>query len=135
MNGKIKLDIIHFRIVFIKFNNNQTREYYAMNIIQKNRIKNINEDELIKIIKDFYKLKAENNICMKDFNYITYIKSLNIYMDLCDYNLENYIKMREDSILVNEVKAVLIQLNNTFKIMFEKQIIHGYLHQKKYFYH
>ena len=46
-------------------------------------------------------------------------------MELCEYNLENYIKKREDLISINEIREILIQLNNTFKIMLKENIIHG----------
>ena len=36
-------------------------------------------------------------------------------MDLCITNLEDYIKSRENEITINEIKEVLIQLNNVFK--------------------
>ena len=45
-------------------------------------------------------------------------------MDLCINNLENYVKSRENEITINEIKEVLIQLNNVFKIMNDKKIIH-----------
>ena len=38
-----------------------------------------------------------------------------IIMDLCIINLEYYIKNRENKITINEIKEVLIQLNNVFK--------------------
>ena len=47
------------------------------------------------------------------------------------FDLEDYVKNRKDSISVNEVKVVLIQLNNSIKKIFEKQNIHGYLEPKK----
>ena len=114
-----------------KVQNKKTKQYYAMKILKKSINDNINEEELIKRIKNIYELKTENNICLKEIK-----KSrsfLYIYMDLCDLNLEDYIKRREDSLTINEVKTILIQLNNSFKKMFEKQIIHGYLAPKKIF--
>jgi len=47
-----------------------------------------------------------------------------IIMDLCINNLEDYINRRENPIRINEIKEVLIQLNNVFKIMNDKKIIH-----------
>ena len=49
----------------------------------------------------------------KDFCYII--------MHLCIINLEDYIKSRENKIAINEIKEVLILLNNAFKIMNEKK--------------
>ena len=45
-------------------------------------------------------------------------------MDLCIINLEDYIKNRENKITINEIKEVLIKLNNVFKIKKKKKIIH-----------
>ena len=58
----------------------------------------------------------KSKIDTKDYFYII--------MDLCIINLEDYIKNRENKITINEIKEVLIQLNNLFKIMNEKRIIH-----------
>ena len=53
-------------------------------------------------------------------------------MDLYIINLEDYIKSRENDITINEIKEVLIQLNNVFKIMNDKKIIHRDLNQVIY---
>ena len=44
-------------------------------------------------------------------------------MELCDYSLFNKLK-ESNGFSVNEIKKILIQLNNTFKIMIDKKIIH-----------
>ena len=67
-----------------KVQNKQSGCYNAMKEIQKSKIKNINENELIEIINNFYQLKTENSICMKE--YINTQKYLYIYMDYCEYN-------------------------------------------------
>ena len=69
------------------------------------------------------KSKIENNISIKDI--INNKEYLYIIMELCEYNLEDYIKKREDLISINEIREILIQLNNTFKIMLKENIIHG----------
>ena len=51
-------------------------------------------------------------------------------MDLYEYNLEDYIKGREEPISVNEVRELLIQLNNTFKIILKENLIHINLQPK-----
>ena len=45
-------------------------------------------------------------------------------MDLCEYNLEDYIERRKKPISINEIREVLNQLNNVFKIMNNKKIIY-----------
>ena len=47
-----------------------------------------------------------------------------IIMDLCLCNLEDYLNMRKDSLSIDEIREILIQLNNTFKIMLNENIIH-----------
>ena len=44
-------------------------------------------------------------------------------MDLCEYNLEDYIKRRKKPISINEIREVLNQLNNVFKILLNENII------------
>jgi serine/threonine protein kinase len=68
------------------------------------------------IIKSENSVKFKSKIDTKDYFYII--------MDLCIINLEDYIKSRENEITINEIKEVLIQLNNVFKIMNNKKIIH-----------
>ena len=48
-------------------------------------------------------------------------------MDYCEYNLEEYIKNRENHLSIEEIKYLLFQLNNIFKIMNYKGIIHNNL--------
>ena len=68
------------------------------------------------IIKSENSVQFKSKIDSKDYFYII--------MDLCINNLEDYIKSRENDITVNEIKEVLNQLNNVFKIMNDKKIIH-----------
>ena len=105
-----------------KVKNIKTREYYAIKQIEKKRIKG-NEDKLLMEIKKIKEIKTRNTILIyeiinnKDFLYIV--------MDLCEYNLEDYLNQkRETPLSINEIKEVLNQLNNTFKIMQKEKIIH-----------
>ena len=63
-------------------------------------------------IKNENSVQFKSKFESKDYFYII--------MDLCITNLEDYIKNRENRIRINEIKEVLIQLNNVFKIMNEK---------------
>ena len=69
------------------------------------------------------KMENENSINFKE-----YIESNDYYyivMDYCEYNLETFLKQkREKPFSINEVKEVLNQLNNTFKLMIKEKIIH-----------
>ena len=98
-----------------KVQNIKNGYYYAIKEIDKTQ--NILSN--IKILKE---LKIENNVIKEIIDTKEY---LYIIMELCEYNLENYIKKREDLISINEIREILIQLNNTFKIMLKEKIIHG----------
>ena len=45
-------------------------------------------------------------------------------MELCEYDLETYIKKRESLISIKEIKYILNQLNNILKILIKENIIH-----------
>ena len=45
-------------------------------------------------------------------------------MELCYCNLEEYIIKRENNLSINEIKEVLIQLNNSFKIIEKEKLIY-----------
>ena len=99
-----------------KVQNIENGYYYAIKEIDKTQ--NILSNEIEKLKE----LKIENNLIKEIIDTKEY---LYIIMELCEYNLENYIKKREDLISINEIREILIQLNNTFKIMLKEKIIHG----------
>ncbi len=45
-------------------------------------------------------------------------------MDLCLCNLEEYIKMRKDNLSIEEIREILIQLNESLKLMIKEDIIY-----------
>ena len=104
-----------------KAQNKTTKSYVAIKEIDKTKYNTLtnerfNETEIMNIIKSENSVKFKDKIDTKDYFYII--------MDLCIINLEDYIKNRENEITINEIKEVLIQLNNVFKIMKTKKIIH-----------
>ena len=99
-----------------KVQNIENGYYYAIKEIDKTQ--NILSNEIEKLKK----LKIENNLIKEIIDTKEY---LYIIMEFCEYNLEDYIKKREDLISINEIREILIQLNNTFKIMLKEKIIHG----------
>ena len=99
-----------------KVQNIKNGYYYAIKEIDKTQ--NILSNEIEKLKE----LKIENNLIKEIIDTKEY---LYIIMEFCEYNLEDYIKKREDLISINEIKEILIQLNNTFKIMLKEKIIHG----------
>ena len=109
-----------------KVKNKETGYYYALKVIDKQKFnESTNLKKEIEIMK---KINTENSIYVKEiFDTKQYFY---IIMDLCEYNLEDYIKRREDSITINEIKEILNQLNNCFKIMNKENIIHRDLKPK-----
>ena len=82
------------------------------------------EKEILKNEVDIMeKMKNENSVNIKEV-----IESNDYYyivMEYCEYNLEEYINQkRQTPLSINEIKEVLNQLNNTFKLMQKEKIIH-----------
>ena len=99
--------------------NTKNSNYVAVKEIDTRRCpKNKIENE-IKIMK---KIKSENSVSVieeievKDYYYII--------MDLCISNLEEHIKMRKNPISIEEIRYILIQLNNVFRIMNSENLTH-----------
>ena len=110
-----------------KIKNKENGYYYALKVIDKEKF-NQSTDLLKKEIEIMNKINTENSICVKEiFDTKQYFY---IIMEFCEYNLEDYIKRREDPITINEIKDILNQLNNSFKIMIKENIIHRDLKPK-----
>ena len=110
-----------------KIKNKENGYYYALKVIDKEKF-NQSTDLLKKEIEIMNKMNTENSICVKEiFDTKQYFY---IIMEFCEYNLEDYIKRREDPITINEIKEILNQLNNSFKIMIKENIIHRDLKPK-----
>ena len=99
-----------------KVENTETGKYYAIKEINKTQIHIVNEINKLKT------LNIGNNL-IKEI--IETNQNLYIIMELYEYNLEDYIKKREDFISINEIREILIQLNSTFKIIYNEKMIHG----------
>ena len=104
-----------------KVQNIETEEYFAMKEIEKEKFEG-REDKLLNEVEIMKKINTENSVLINEV--INNKEYLYIIMDLCEYDLENYIKRRKKPISINEIKEVLNQLNNVFKIMNDKKIIH-----------
>ncbi len=98
-----------------KVKNKKTGDYYAIKEIKKEKFE-ILENEL----EEMKKIKTENNISIKEI--INNKEYLYIIMELCEYNLGEYIKIKNKPISIDEIKLILIQLNNAFKIMSNDKI-------------
>ena len=105
-----------------KVQNIETGVYFAMKEIEKEKFEG-REDKLLNEVEIMKKINTENSVFINEV--INKKEYLYIIMDLCECNLEDYIKRRKNSITINEIREVLIQLNNTFKIMLNKKIKYG----------
>ena len=111
----------------IKFSNAQGTLY---NVIDKKTgkyviIKEINKlkfKDITKYEKILNKIKSENFITIKDI--IDEKEYYYIIMESCICNIEEYLKVKDENISINEIFEILTQLNNTFKIMHKEKIIH-----------
>ena len=68
-------------------------------------------------VKVMQLIQNENSVTLHDF-----LKEEN--MEHCTFNLKDYLDKRNSQLIYKEVKIILDQLNNTFKIMYDKGIIH-----------
>ena len=91
-----------------------SEEVYA---IKRINVNDLNEEEINNMIN--------MNKCENSIKYYGYFKEGNLIyliMELCDCNLEQIINEKKGNI--KEIKEILEQLNNFFKIMHENSIIH-----------
>ena len=102
--------------------NINTGKYEVIKEISKDKC-NINIEE---IKKETERKKNEENIVkineIKEDNNIFYM-----IMDLYSFNLENYLKIRDKPLSINEIKEILLQLNKILKKLNEENIIYGNL--------
>ena len=98
----------NYSIVY-KAKNNETGQYVAIKEISKKMInnKNFNESEIINKIKNENIILIKETINTKEYFYII--------MELCICNLEEYIKMRDQRLTNDEIRKILIQINNILK--------------------
>ena len=101
-----------------KCQNKYTKKYVAIKEIWKNET-NVNYFKEIETMK---KLENDNSVTLKEtFDTKDYFY---IVMELCICNLEQCIQMRENGFSIDEIKKLLIQINNTLKLSKDKNIIH-----------
>ena len=96
----------------------KTNESYA---IKEFDFQKKEKSEILQEIEIMKKMNTENSVSFID-SYETK-KKYYIMMELCDFSLEEYIKKREP-FSISEIKYLLNQLNNAFKILNENNIIH-----------
>ena len=97
--------------------------YVAIKEIDKskyNELTNSNFD-----INKIIKINSENSILI--YETIDTDDYFYIISELCLCNLEEFLKIRKHPLTIKEIKEILNQLNNIFKIMDEQKIIHNHL--------
>ena len=117
------------------------KEYRAIKVIDKeemkSRLKSIKNDN---DVEEEFNLYIKNGLineidnmrtCMKDnlnsikfYEYYDTEKEYAIVMELCDNNLQNILNKKKEAFNVDEVYDIMSQLNNTFKIISENNIVH-----------
>ena len=117
---------------------NDTREERAIKIISKvtynSYVSNIEETSYttyIKYIKNEIDnmtiaqgINKDNQNTVKLYEYFDMRNEFAIIMELCDCDLAHILKERNEKFEINEILEILTQLNNTFKILVEKKVIH-----------
>ena len=104
----------------IRARNKKTKEYRAIKLIAKSNnfeIKNFENE--VNIMK---KMNSINSIVI--YEQFNTDKEYVIVMELCDCNLRKKLDETKFGLEVNQIKKILLQLNNTFRIMLNNKIIH-----------
>ena len=76
-------------------------------------------------IKNMKIVEAKNNEnTVKFYECFDTKEEFAIVMELCNGTLANYYATKRENFNINEIKAILIQLNKSFKIMEERRLVH-----------
>ena len=107
----------------IKAKNKTTGEYVAIKQINKLNLKDSNK--YLSLINKIKLLSLENYIdIIETYNSKDYIY---IIMELCLFNLNDFITIRNKKLSIEEIKEILFQINFALKQMIENKLIHGNL--------
>lgn len=104
--------------------NVQNNEFYALKRLKREEIikSNYLYSAYWKELEVMKECECENSVRLIE-NFVTN-QNLNIVMELCDEDLEKWIDKYKGNVSENIIKSILIELNNTFKLMSEKNIVH-----------
>jgi serine/threonine protein kinase len=120
---------------------NDTKEERAIKIISKinynTYVSNLEETSYTTFIKSLENeidnmtiaqgINRDNQNSIKLYEYFNMKDEFVIIMELCDCNLADILKEKEkknEQFNFNEIREILTQLNNTFKILVNKKVIH-----------
>ena len=128
INKVIEKKTLQKRMMKLIDKKNIRDKYFRINLVNVDEadIKKL-EDFLIKQTEIMKILEAEgkNENTIKFFEYFQTQKELAIILEQCDSNLSKFFIDRNENFSLNEIFDLLTQLNNTFQIMYKKNIIHG----------
>ena len=101
--------------------NNQ--RYAIKRILKKTIISNRYLHEAFwKEIDIMKKLNCKNSV--RFYSFFQSPNNYNVVMELCDEDLFKYIKNKKNLLSIEEVRNILLQLNNVFKLMVSQRIMH-----------
>jgi len=106
-----------------------TNELRAMKIIETECNVEEYEIEIKGLINELNNMDKCNNdyrneYSVKFYDFFITKKEFIIIMELCDKNLDEYLKERKKGFTSEEIFKIMIQLNETFKIMVKENIVH-----------
>ena len=120
---------------------NLTNSEKVIKIIEKDKIRSLYNmnfgkpieesklEEFVKLLEEQLKtmkiLGDNNENTVQIFEYFNTKKEFVIVMEKCDTDLSNAFAESENNFSLDQIKDLLKQLNNTFKIMSDNKLIHG----------
>ena len=115
-----KIEEIGRYVNVIKAKNKISGEYVIIKLIDKKYLNNINKYlsklNIMKILSSDNFISIIETYDTKDYFYIV--------MELCLLNLEEFMKIRNEGLSIEEIKEILFQINLILKKMIEKEIYH-----------
>ena len=138
--NKEKIGESGYAIIY-KVTDKKTQEVRAIKVFDKNKVKSIfrrqnirdpTEEEIKPYIKSFYNeinhmkmLSEGGNInTVKLIDYFDTKNEIGVVMELCDNNLLDFFIERMDSKNSKEIFNILVQLNNSLKLMHKNNLVH-----------
>ena len=108
---------------FYKAKSKLTNEKVGIKEIIKSKINN--DQNIVEKFEIMKNLKTKNSV--KVIEIIETESSYYMILELCFLSLEEYLKKRNISLSIDEIGKILLELNDYFKEMNDKNIIHGNL--------
>ena len=96
------------------------KEYVAIKEIKKLKTE---EKKFVEETEIMQKIESDNSV--KLIERVETEDSFYIISELCDLSLEEYLNKRKESLSIEEIKELLIDLNKGLKVMNNYNVIHG----------